>query len=292
MSFYDPDTDHDGFAIDLSNTSALLHRFHRTLMDRRQEIDWSFDPEAYDADLVEQARVQWSQRAVAEYQSTAQFAQLLHRLTLLGVPVEMIGAATRLATDECRHAELCARFADALGGCEARVTHDGLSMFDDAEGLETQCALTILTVCCFGETLSVPMLRALSVAATDPLAERVATIIAGDEEYHSRFGWEALAWFCDELGDANFARVEDRLPKLFGHFERVCHASPTVFERLAGGEVTIEEGDENLGTLPSDGYAAIFYSVVEETLLPGLTDLGFDARDAWDRRIVPRGGRQ
>lgn len=292
MSFYDPDSDHDGFAIDLSTTSEILHRFHRTLMDRRQEIDWTFDADAYDPDYIETARRQWSQRAVAEYQSTAQFAQLLHRLTLVGAPIEMIGAATRLATDECRHAELCAKLADVLGGCDAQITHRGLSMFEDVDGLATQCALTILTVCCFGETLSVPMLRALSVAATDPLAERVATIIAGDEEYHSRFGWEALSWFCGELDDARRREVESHLPGLFGHFEKICHASPSVFERLAGGEVTIEQAEDNLGTLPSDGYAAIFYSTVEETLLPGLRDLGFAARDAWNRRIVPEGGRQ
>ena len=90
MSFYDANADHDGFPVDLQPTTELIGRFHRTLMDRQHDLSWVFDESAYTLEELENARFQWSHRAVAEYESTAQFAQLLHRLTLLGAPLELL----------------------------------------------------------------------------------------------------------------------------------------------------------------------------------------------------------
>ncbi len=284
MSFYDPDADHDGFPVDLRPTTELVSRFHRTLMDRRHDLDWSFDESSFSAEQIENARFQWSHRAVAEYESTAQFAQLLHRLTLLGAPIEIIGAATRLATDECRHAELCAKLAELFGGNSSSVTHKGLSLYDDVNDLPLQCALTILAVCCFGETLSVPMFKSLTVVTTEPIARRVVEIIAGDEEYHSRFGWSALSWFVAELSEAQNDLIRAALPGLMSHFESVCYGGPEVFERLVETEFVVEAGEANLGTLPEDGYAAIFYATLEELIIPQLNELGFDGLAAWRER--------
>ena len=284
MSFYDPQTPHQGFEVDLQPTTDLIQRFHRTLMDRRHELEWSFDASAYTPEAIEEARRQWSYRAVAEYESTAQFAQLLHRLTLLGAPLELIGAATRLATDECRHAELCARYANLLGGADTKVTHDGMSLYDDVDDLAVQCALTVLADCCFGETLSVPMFNALAVVTTDPLGSRVVQIIAGDEEYHSRFGWEALGWFLDHMDEAQVAQIRGRLPGMMQHFEGVCFGGPDVLEKLLDTEIEIEAGPPNLGTLAEEAYATIFYATIEQTILPGLNALGFDADAAWQTR--------
>lgn len=277
------------FPIDLSTTTELIERFHRTLMDRRNRPDWeAFDPSVYPEDMVHHARVQWAGRAVAEYQSTAQFGQLLHRLTLVGAPVELIGAATRLAQDECRHAELCARMADALGGrARQDVPARGLSLYDEDDDLWLQIAQTILSVCCMGETLSVPMLYALEQVSTDPLAETVSRIIAADEEYHARFGWEALSWLVPKLNDAQREVIARSLPVLFGHFEEICAGGPELLDQLAGEDVEIEPGDPahpNLGTLTDVQYAAIFYHTLEAEILPGLHDLGFDALNAWQTR--------
>lgn len=282
MSFYDADRQKD-FDIDLESSSDIVQRFHRTLMDRRHDIDWAFDATRYDDAAVSRARWEWSARAVAEYESTAQFAQYVHRLTLIGAPVELIGAATRLVTDECRHAELCARLADAMGGRRAQVGRDGLQLYD-IDDLHVACALTVLAVCCFGETLSVPMFRALTVVTTDPLAARVATIIAGDEEYHARYGWEALRWFVERADPAQHRRMLDLLPGLMAHFERICHGSPDTYERLAGVELVVEEGGPNLGTLPPDTYAGIFYATMEDTILPQLDELGLRGFESWQIR--------
>lgn len=278
----------DGFPIDLDPTTEIIGRFHRKLMDRR-EIDWdSFDRDRYDEETLDQARREWATRATAEYYSTAQFAQLLHRLCEVGAPVELIGASTRLATDECRHAELCAKLADCLGGRDGfDVEPDTLSLFDDSDDEWLAIYRTILQVCGFGETISVPVLQAMHVVANDPIAEDVAEIIAADEGYHMNFGWEALEWMTPKLDDDQQQVVRDWLPKLFGSFEQVCAGSPDALRDLAGDELTIEEDDEpNLGMLTDEEYAGIFYHCLEEDLIPRLEDLGFDARTAWEERLV------
>lgn len=283
-----------GFAVDLSETTATLGRFHRKLMDRGQAPRWeTFDRGRYDAALVERARREWAHRAVAEYQSTAQFAQLLHRLTRLGAPLELIGAACRLPLDECRHAELCAKMAELLGGRASHpVTTDGLALFEgeEARGGELfACVMTVLTVCCFGETLSVPMLEALHVVATDEVPARVAQIIGADEGYHASFGWEALSWMLPRLDEAGRARLERALPASMAHFEYVVGASPKMLERLAGGTLEIGAGEgPNLGTLEPDEYGAIFYHTMEQEILPGLDALGLDGRGAWAARLTVR----
>lgn len=278
------------FPIALEPTTELLGRFHRTLMDRRQEIPWEqFELERYDPELVEFSRHQWAGRAVAEYHSTAQFAQLITRLTHLGAPVELIGAATRLITDECRHAELCARMADLLGGRgDHHVPQRGLSLLEEEADPWLQIALSVLEVCCFGETLSIPMLESIEMVATDETPRAIARIIAADEEYHSRYGWEVMAWLMPRLKPKQRARIQDRLPMTFAHFERVIGSSPKMLEALAGQDVEISpstpESAPNLGTLSILQYAAIFYHTVQEQLLPQLEALGFDATGAWVNR--------
>jgi hypothetical protein len=283
----------DEMAVDLSTTTPTLGRFHRKLMDRGAAPAWEgFDRSRYEAGLVERARREWAHRAVAEYHSTAQFAQLLHRLTLLGAPIELIGAACRLPVDECRHAELCSRMADLLGGREGHpIRSSGLALYGDVErehGELLACVLTVLMVCCFGETLSVPMLEAIHVVSTDEVPARVAQIIGADEGYHASFGWEALGWMLPKLSAAQRGVLEAELPASMAHFERTSGAGPKMLERLAGGAVEIERGEPNLGTLELEQYGAIFYHTMEEEILPGLERLGLDARGAWASRLSHR----
>jgi hypothetical protein len=288
------------FAISLEPTTETIGRMHRKQIDRGQPVEWErFDLQRYlDAgqhELVERARREWAHRAVAEYMSTAQFSQLLHRLTRLGAPLELIGAATRLPVDECRHAELCAKMAELLGGAGERhqVSEPNLWLYNEEEqidegnerGLLLATTLTVLTACCFGETLSVPMLEAIEVVCTDEVAGRCAQLIAGDEGYHSTFGWEALGWLWPRLCEEDQALIRARLPRLMAHFEHVSAANPKILEQLAGGGVEIERGETNLGTLTHLQYAAIFYHTMEHEILPGLDALGMDGMGAWARRF-------
>lgn len=276
------------FPINLETTTEILGRFHRTLMDRRS-VDWdALSEKDYDDETREQARRDWAARATAEYYSTSQFAQLVHRLCKIGAPLELIGASTRLVTDECRHAELCARMADALGGREGfELDTSQLSFHEKTDDLPLTVYRTILQLCCFGETISVPVLQAMHVVANDPVASEVSEIIATDEGYHMNFGWEALEWMTPELDDSQLEMVEDELPNMFAGFEKVCAGGPEALEDLAGTELVVEEAEEpNLGTLSDQQYAASFYQCVQDEIIPRLEELGYDSREAWRRRLA------
>lgn len=286
MSFTEK-SDERGFAINLESTTEILERFHRKLMNRR-ELDWeSLRGEDYQEGVRAQARREWSYRAVAEYYSTSQFGQLTHRLCLIGAPVELIGASTRLAMDECRHAELCARVADRLGGRQGyNVGEESLAVYNEMEDQFLATYLSILQLCCFGETLSVPVLRAMGVVTNHEVIEKICEIIGTDEGYHMNFGWEALTWMTPRLTEEQFHQARIRLPLMAAGFERVFRGGPEILEELAGRDLEIEEDEKpNLGSLNEWQYAGLFYFCMETEILPRLDALGFDAGLIWAERL-------
>jgi hypothetical protein len=82
---------------------------------RRFEIAWgNFDRLSFGAEELREAAGQWRERARQEYASMAVFTQLASQMHVLGVPLDWSGALARMISDEVRHTELCARFAELL----------------------------------------------------------------------------------------------------------------------------------------------------------------------------------
>ena len=158
--------------------------------------------------------------------------------------------------------------------------------FFGGEPLLAWAAGALLVACCLGETLSRPMLEAIALQASDPLAEAVARQILRDEHLHATFGWEALEALLPELSGASRARLQAQLTQALGSFERSTACGIPV-EDLVGREINVGPGEEdqpNLGTLSDEHYAAIFFATIEHEILPGLAELGFDAQAAWAAR--------
>jgi len=285
----------------LDATTARLRSMHKSQVHR---APWpepsSFDASAYPAALRRSAAVQWAGRARNEHGSVHQFSQLLHTFTRARVPVHIMGALSRLITDEVRHAELCAAAALALHpegeGTEAfRFPLPGAPWQPppapepdgSAEAIYRWAADVIITACCIGETLSRPMLTAVETVATDPYIEGVAAQILRDEHLHATFGWEALAWLVPRLDEDSKAWVKAQLPRRFAGFERSTARGVRV-EHIAEQGITIEPGDPaspNLGTLSKPQYAVIYFATFEAEILPKLQELGFDAGWAWGARL-------
>ena len=114
----------------------------------------------------------------------------------------------------------------------------------------------------------------------------VCGIIAADEGYHSRFGWEALSWLEGRLDVSARQALEAALPGLMKTFETTCFGGIETLRELADFEFTFERRPDNLGTLTRLEYAALFYHAMQETVLPGLEALGFRATHAWGARGV------
>jgi hypothetical protein len=151
------------------------------------------------------------------------------------------------------------------------------------ESLEQWIAEAIAIACCLGETLSRPMLEAIAVVATCPIAEGCARQILRDEHLHATFGWETLTWLVPRLGHEGRNALRRRIGQAFAGLQRTTACGISV-EEVAGKELEITRGPPNLGTLTNEQYAMIFYATVEQEIIPALDALGLDGRAAWSRR--------
>jgi hypothetical protein len=279
-----------------------LAKLHRAQVRRDPWPDFSaFDPTRYEAPLRRAAAVQWAGRARNEHGSIHQFSALAFVLAEAGVPLTFHGALARLITDEVRHAELCAEAAHHVypEGLADGPDHEPAIFRWPVPGLPwprppgpdatrtdrlAWAADAILSACCFGETLSRPMLDAIAVVSTDPMAEAIAAQILRDEHLHAAFGWEALDWLLRELGEPGRTAVEAVLPRRYTEFERSTCCGIGI-ERVAGRELVIERTEaQNLGTLSDEQYAMIFFATIETEVIPALERLGLPAREAWAKR--------
>jgi hypothetical protein len=257
-----------------------------------------FDPEPWTLEQRRKAAIQWAGRARNEHGSVQQFGQLTQVLASACVELELLGVLARMITDEVRHAELCARMAIALWPegmqTEAQVFRwpqprpPWMDPPSPRERLEPEPRLAwasraILTACCLGETLSKPMLEALVVITTEPIAEGVSRQILRDEHLHATFGFETLELLLPRLGDESRARLQAGLAQDLAGFEQSVCGEIKIAD-VAGSEVTIERGEPNLGVLSGHQYAMIFYSCLETEIFPRLRALGLDPERAWATR--------
>ena len=292
----------------LSSTTSALGAMHRHQVHREPWPDFdAFDPTRYDTELRRRAAWHWLGRAQAEHGSVHQFSALTHALCELRAPVEMLGAVARLITDEVRHVELCATAARTFypeGGERFFAWRTPRAPWPNAPAVDTKeitssemavrgwASRAILTACCLGETLSKPMLDALTVVSTDPVARVCAEQILLDERFHASFGWEALGVLINDLDSTEHAALQHELAASFAGFERTTCGGVTV-EQLADSEMEIGPSDEpNLGTLSSEQFAMIFFATLEQEIFGRLDALGLDAQRAWQDRLrfaAPKG---
>src|SRR5690606_17369252 len=260
-----------------------------------------FDPRPWPAAQRRSAAIQWAGRARNEHGSVQQFGQLTQVLATARVELELLGCLARMITDEVRHAELCAAMALAIWPEGPRVeprvfrwpqprppwrdppSPRDLSGGSDPEPRLAWAAETIMTACCLGETLSKPMLEALVVVSTDPLAEAVSRQILRDEHLHATFGFEALELLLPRLSEASRERLQVELASDLAGFERSVCGSIRIAD-VADSELLIERGEPNLGVLTEHQYAVIFYSCLETEIFPRLRALGLDPDAAWAAR--------
>lgn len=270
------------------DTLGLTREHELIALPRKGTIDWTFDASKYTADQLTAARELWQHRAFTEFHSLTQFTQLASQLHLLGAPLDWSGAFARMIADEVRHAELCARFVEVLGG-----TGLELPSLDDVHltvrgSLRAHVRRTIIGAFCIGETLSGRMFKRCLAAVNVPLARDVVTAILVDETFHAELGWElaALLMRLDPAFDSERAELAAALPSLFEQFAAQCLV--TRGPEWTRAQPEFEGADEpNFGGLSAAGYARAFYDGMEQDVVPGLEAIGLpEARDAWNRFVT------
>lgn len=185
----------------------LFHNATRQQWNPATDIDWSeLHPEQYSAEQREAARMYWSRRAWGEYGAISESPALQIRFCLDDCPPDMALFFTIRSQEESRHAEVCYRMAEALGGYYPEpaasayqgsvATHGVRKMaLDPNLSLEG----TIAALVCAAEEIAFDVFRHLTDITRNPVARQIVKGILRDEVRHCAFGW---------------AFLEQRMPKL------------------------------------------------------------------------------
>ena len=251
---------------------------------KRRRIPWErFDRARYPGPALDLAGDAHLRLAEGEYHAVGLFGRIASGVAMAPAPFDLVAAATRISSDEIRHADYCTRFASLCMGQDVTLTIDREALaaaapvlpgLDEADFLVAKYAAT-------GETLAAALLSACRRRAKDPVARALFSSLLGDEVIHARVGWFYLAWRAPQWSVAERQAVADHLGEFVASIEHALW-----FGRDAPGDARVAA--DALGVLDSESQREVVRQVMEEEIVPGLDALGLGASHAW--RVRRRGG--
>ncbi len=263
----------------LHDRAVLEHGSRRHKPIPFERFDWTRYPKAALALAFDAQKA----LALGEYTAVDLFARIASGLALNGAPFDIVAAATRIPTDEIRHADLTFRMARLLGDADVEVKFDRAALDRrwsrpmDLEALDYD----IVEVSAIGETLSCALLGECRKRATDPALRGVYASIVADEIHHARLGWYYLTWRAPQWTRAERQRVADRAGVLVMETEKQ-------FWKGRDAPEAARAAARALGVLESAGQRRAVHAVMEDEIVPALDALGLGASHAW--RARKRGG--
>ena len=224
-------------------------------------------------------RVQGADDAGAgEYEAVDLFSRIAGALAINGAPLDLVAAATRVATDEIRHADYAFRFAALLGARDDVVIDVRSRRAEQRWGtkldMETLDRMMI-EIPAIGEGLACALLAASRERASDVVARPLYDSILADEVHHTRLGWYYLAWRAPQWTTAERQRIADRAGEAVVEVEKRFwwgRDAPAGSRKAARA----------LGVLESEGQREVIRRIMEEEIVPALDELGLGASHAWE----------
>src|SRR5262249_20310994 len=135
---------------------------------------------------------------------------------------DIVAAATRILTDEARHADYALRLASLYEGREASFSLERAAVnahLPAALEIEDVDALMV-EVAAISETLAAALIGACRDRARDPVPRALFTSILGDEVHHARIGWYYLTWRAPQWSMPERQRAADRAGALVAGVEK------------------------------------------------------------------------
>ncbi|HLK41244.1 MAG TPA: ferritin-like domain-containing protein [Polyangiaceae bacterium] len=266
-------------------TDTPLARQHDRMLTgrvtrRTVDVPWSrFDRSKYPEPALALACKAQTMLATGEYEAVDLFSRLAAGLALNGAPIDLVAAATRVATDEIRHADYAFRMARLCGGDDVAIevrTERAETRWGRKLDLET-LDLMMIEIPAVGEALACALIAASRERASDPVARALFTSILADEVHHTRLGWYYLAWRAPQWTQAERQRAADRAGEVVMEVERRFwwgRDAPPGSRRAARA----------LGILESTGQRDVIEDVMVREIVPALDRLGLGASYAWRAR--------
>lgn len=216
----------------------------------------------------------WRGRMVNEHISARVFGVLLGQAMQAGISPKRQMELAVFATEELQHARQCASVVHALTG-DARAHLPELPevpLHGNVPPLEAFLR-NLLSVCCMSETVAVSLIRAETLEIAPPQLKKLLDAILADEVGHARFGWSLL----EEMAplDAELrARLDAYLPVALAHLvqHELAHLPAHDGMGQAAAEVGVCSGLEA---------RRLLRDTIEQVIVPGLEQHGFQARRAW-----------
>jgi hypothetical protein len=270
-------------------TDGALARQHDRMLTgrlqrRKPDIPWSkFRRGKYPAPALALAGKAQTMLAQGEYEAVDLFSRIAGGLAINGAPIDLVAAATRVATDEIRHADYAFRFASLLRASDDVVIDVRSKRAEERWGrkldLETLDRMMI-EIPAIGEGLACALLAASRERASDVVARPLYDSILADEVHHTRLGWYYLAWRAPQWSAADKQRAADRAGEVIVEVEKRFwwgRDAPAGSRKAARA----------LGVLESEGQRDVIRHIMEDEIVPALDQLGLGASHAW--RVRKRG---
>ena len=213
---------------------------------------------------------EWARRVEVEYRSAALTLEVTLWATQAGLSPDLIRDGMRVVDDELAHAELAHAVARAAGATVPVIDRARLALPRAAgEPLEHDLARACAGMLCLGETVAVPIFRALRERCSVAVARRALDRVLRDEVRHRDFGWALLGALVER--PPLKALVERELPSLIAGL-RATYASGS------GGAPNAAE--RAWGLMAPRDYPPIVERALAREIRPRLARLGVEARTA------------
>lgn len=211
----------------------------------------------------------WAFRTRVERDAALRFARLAGVIAAFDPESPVPALLRTAASDEQRHASLCAGLAAAYdhpaleSGFEAAIAPGTL-------GPRAAALYEMVAACCITESESVATVTALLACGVERRAESVLREIARDEVAHARMGWAHLA---REAGAYDASFLSPLIPSML---------AGTVDDALFHAAEPELESPELLrhGVFPHSQKRAMFAGALEAVVFPGLAKFGIDPTPA------------
>jgi hypothetical protein len=211
----------------------------------------------------------WAGRMVNEYGSHRVFEALALQLEEAGLDGN---ACREFAGEERRHGVACGAVVEALGG-EARFElPESPALPAHRDATRRVAALRNVLSVCMSETVAVALIAAERLEMPEGPLRELLTGIWADEIGHARFGWTMLARLVPELSAEERGSLAAYVPVALRHL---------VEHELAHLPLSSRPPEEGaaLGLCSGESARVLFFSTLDEVIVPRLRELGIARGD-------------
>jgi hypothetical protein len=172
---------------------AEEYRFVDAALRPCEPMAHTFDPARHCPEVIQKARRWWLAAMRSEYESASVFIDMATQLRKIAGPLDVQTVVLRMAQDELRHAAICARVVEAMGG-EAKIPAGQLprAMPHPDCGADESVLREIIYGCCLSEMVNVARLAKSVGEVGDPFVRDAFRLLLADERLHAQFGFHYL----------------------------------------------------------------------------------------------------